>query len=66
MRSDLLAACDPLDAERRFAPPLELPPPFQERAPRRRIAPVIAATIALVAGFTLALGAGFTLALLWS
>lgn len=50
---------DALAAQRAFdeaRPALELPPPFQERAPsRRRVAPVIAATTALAAGFAAAL-----------
>lgn len=44
---------DALDVQRTFAPPLEFPLSFQERAPRRRIAPWIAATTALAAGFLL-------------
>lgn len=50
---------DALVAQRAFSearPALELPLPFQDRAPRRRrIAPAIAAVTALAAGFALAL-----------
>ena len=44
---------DALEVQRTFTPALEFPLPFQERAPRRRIAPWVAATTALAAGVLL-------------
>ncbi len=45
---------DALEVQRTFTPAIDFPLPFQDRTPRRRIAPWIAATTALAAGFLVA------------